>query len=299
MRSDSELVHAAVAGDATAFGELTVKYRTAILALAYRWTRNVSDAQDLTQETFIQAFLKLSQLQESMSFAVWLRKISQNLCLAYLRSGRKQVSSADGLANLPSDSGWQPDRVVENEEARRTAVDLLDMLSDRSAVAARLYYVDGFSQKEISELLDVSLSTVEGRLQRARDRLRSAVGSPARESQMKQTILKLTTFQEGGIAMDAIRVEIGSELVPFVHSDDQNLMTAISDLRKSLEENNQIVLPPVRVRDNVELPLLGFTILFHEASVASGEADNRHEAVRSLTDRLRTAVLDNRAEFRR
>jgi len=229
MRSDSELVHAAVAGDATAFGELTVKYRTAILALAYRWTRNVSDAQDLTQETFIQAFLKLSQLQESMSFAVWLRKISQNLCLAYLRSGRKQVSSADGLANLPSDSGWQPDRVVENEEARRTAVDLLDMLSDRSAVAARLYYVDGFSQKEISELLDVSLSTVEGRLQRARDRLRSAVGSPARESQMKQTILKLTTFQEGGIAMDAIRVEIGSELVPFVHSDDQNLMTAISD----------------------------------------------------------------------
>ncbi|MBT4498822.1 MAG: sigma-70 family RNA polymerase sigma factor [Gemmatimonadetes bacterium] len=299
MKSDSELVHAAVAGDAAAFGELTVKYRTAILALAYRWTHNVGDAQDLTQETFIQAFLKLSQLKESASFAIWLRAISQNLCLAFLRSGRRQVSSADELADFPSDSGWRPDRVVETEEARRTAVDLLDMLSDRSAVAARLYYVDGFSQKEVSDLLDVSLSTVEGRLQRARDRLRDAVGSPVRESRMKQAILRLTTFQEGGVAMDAIRVEIGMELVPFVHSDDQNLMTAIGDLRKSLEENDQIVLPPVRVRDNVELPLLGFTILFHEASIITEEADDRSGAVCFLTDRLRSTVLENRAEFGR
>jgi len=299
MRSDSELVHAAIAGDTTAFGELAAKYRTAILAFAYRWTHNVGDAQDLTQETFVQAFLKLDQLKESASFAIWLRTISQNLCFAFLRSGRKPESWVDDLADFPSDSGWRPDRVVETEEARRTAVDLLDMLSDRSAVAARLYYVDGFSQKEISDLLDVSLSTVEGRLQRARDRLRDAVGSPARESRMKQAILKLTTFQEGGIAMDAIRVEIGCELVPFVHSDDQNLITAISDLRESFEEDHQIILPPVRVRDNVELPLLGFTIFFHEASVASEEAEDRSGAVRFLTDRLRSAVFENRAEFGR
>jgi flagellar biosynthesis component FlhA len=102
------------------------------------------------------------------------------------------------------------------------------------------------------------------------------------------------TFRE---AMDAIRVEIGMELVPFVHSDDQNFMAAIGDLRKSLEEHDQIVLPPVRVRDNVELPLLGFTILFHEASVASEEADDRSGAISFLTDRLRSTVLDNRAEF--
>jgi len=114
---------------------------------------------------------------------------------------------------------------------------------------------------------------------------------------MKQSILKLTTFQEG-IAMDSIRVEIGYEFVPFVHSDDQNLMTAIRDLRKSLEENDRIAVPPIRVRDNIELPPLGFTILFHEASVVSEEANRRDEAVRFLTDRLRSAVLGNCAEFK-
>jgi len=84
-------------------------------------------------------------------------------------------------------------------------VDLLDLLSDKNALAARLFYVDGLSYKEIRDILDIKITTVEGRLHKARTQLKNALREQYDRSAHKQLLLKLIVLAEGVYKMDAIR----------------------------------------------------------------------------------------------
>tara|TARA_Y100000588_G_C13708451_1_gene691813 strand:- start:160 stop:438 length:279 start_codon:yes stop_codon:yes gene_type:complete len=84
-------------------------------------------------------------------------------------------------------------------------VDLLDLLSDKNALAARLFYVDGLSYKEIRDILDIKITTIEGRLHKARTQLKNSLREQYDRSAHKQLLLKLIVLAEGVYKMDAIR----------------------------------------------------------------------------------------------
>jgi RNA polymerase sigma factor (sigma-70 family) len=171
--SDEQAVARTVMGDRVAADALAAKYRSVVLSTVYGWTRNLADAEDLTQEILVQAVVRIGELKEPAAFAGWLRTIARNRCRAWYRA-----SSREEIATQPGGEAVQmPDQEASilRREGKQTVVDLLDLLSDSVTLAARLHYVDGLSAPQIADSLDVPVSTIEGRLHRARMRFRAAL----------------------------------------------------------------------------------------------------------------------------
>ena len=298
-RPDAEHVQRTLAGENRAFDQLIIKYQAAIYALTYRWTGNFTDAQDLTQECFIQAFEKLADLKEPEKFAGWLRATATNVCRMWYRNRHKPLPLDHVLEQLHTSPQPQPDTQTERHQAQQTVVDLFDLLSDKVALAARLFYVDGLSYKEIADILAVKTTTIEGRLHKARIGLRNALQAPYDHSKQKQILLKLTTLAEGIYKMDAIRIEVGAGLVELVKAKKKNnLLDTIKDLRRRLETHERFVMPPVRIVDKEHLSRFGYSIHFHETPIVEGDLSDDDAAEDSLCHHLQDAVLEHRGQFK-
>ena len=168
---DEELVRRALSGDVDSFGELVRRYRGAVQGLAYHMTGSFEDAEDIAQEVFITAYLKLSQLRDPDRFASWLRRITVNCCKMWMRGRRESVPleevDEELLGTVPS-----PAEEIEREEMRRLLAEALSQLPEGNRLVITLYYLTGLSYRDIARFLDVPLSTVEGRMHRAKRQLK-------------------------------------------------------------------------------------------------------------------------------
>jgi RNA polymerase sigma factor (sigma-70 family) len=136
---------------------------------------NFADAQDLTQETFVRAYLELINIKEPWRFARWLHRITVNTCKMWLRSRK-------GADDIPLESVPQteedfadnnsPAENVEAEELRLSITEAIASLSEKNRLAITLYYIDGLSYNEIGDFLSVSPSAIKSRLHRARKELK-------------------------------------------------------------------------------------------------------------------------------
>ncbi len=158
---------------------------------AYRMTRNSEDAQDLVQETYLKAYRHYDKFQEGTNFKAWLFKILKN---SFINNYRKKQSRPpqsdfaeieDALESRVSDEATQniknpEDELLEDvldEDVQRA----LDELPHDYRMAILLADLEGFSYKEIAEILEVPLGTVMSRLYRGRKLLESAMLDYARE----------------------------------------------------------------------------------------------------------------------
>jgi len=135
---------------------------------------NFTDAQDLAQEAFVQAYLSLHQLREPDKFASWLYSVTANICKMWLRQRRAEVASLDRMAyetKFPSVSP-SPHETVEKEEQRLAVQRAIASLSEKNRLAVTLHYIDGLSYQEISDFLSIPVSTIKSRLHRARLQLK-------------------------------------------------------------------------------------------------------------------------------
>ena len=181
--TDEELVKKAKAGDSAAFGLLVLRYQRDIYELAFHYLRNSADAEDLSQETFIEAYSNLHNLQEPAKFARWLRSIAKHLSISWLRRRHKIVSYEEVMyegmyevqiteAFSMSRHALTPDELLERKELRQNIMAAIESLPEKNRLAISLHYLDGMSYKEIANLLKVSITTIEGRLYRARKKLK-------------------------------------------------------------------------------------------------------------------------------
>ena len=173
---DEKLVSQTLAGDRDAFGVLVHKYQEMVYTYAFQKVRNEADAQDISQEIFLQAYRHLYQLRHPHLFRSWLYTIMSNECkrwLARVTKNRRREVVLDEAANealqiepahAASVEGWQ----VDLEQA-------LSALPDENRVAVSMFYIGDCTLKEISEFLGVSVNTVKGKLHRARQQLGAAM----------------------------------------------------------------------------------------------------------------------------
>ena len=168
--------------EAEAISYIDSLYRTAL-----RMSGNPSDAEDLVQETFLRAFRSLHQFKEGTNLRAWLFRIMTNAFINEYRkrSRRPSNSSLDDIEDFYLydhliDSGIQPvdERPEEIVLGRMTADDVigaLDELSDDFRQVVLLADVEGFSYREIAEILDIPVGTVMSRLYRARRKLQKGL----------------------------------------------------------------------------------------------------------------------------
>jgi RNA polymerase sigma-70 factor (ECF subfamily) len=168
--------------EAEALSYIDSLYRTAL-----RMTRNPADAEDLVQEAYLRAFRSLHQFRVGTNLRAWIFRIMTN---AYIneyrkRSRRPTSASLDDLEEFYVydhliDSGVQPtserpEDVVLNQLTAEDVLEALDDLSDDFREVVVLADVEGFSYREIAEIMDIPVGTVMSRLYRARRRLQHSL----------------------------------------------------------------------------------------------------------------------------
>ena len=176
--SDVQLIQRVLDGDDTAFSALVRKYQKQVHALAWRKIGDFHIAEDITQETFLKAYQRLSTLKEPQSFASWLYVITANHCSTWHRKKRLWTQSLENTSSAALErttySGYL---IAENErvamETKREVVKkLLAKLQESDRTVITLYYLGGMTYEEISNFLGVSVGAVKSRLHRARQRLK-------------------------------------------------------------------------------------------------------------------------------
>jgi RNA polymerase sigma-70 factor, ECF subfamily len=164
--SDRELITAAQAGDAEAFGQLVVRYQRAAYGHAISLLGRREEAGDAMQDSFLAAFRALRGLDPERPFFPWFYVILRNRCLSTLRR-RRHEQPLDGccVAAVEKDAG---PRVEELRQA------LSQMpVEDREILV--LKYIDGRPYREIAEMLGIPAGTVASRLHAARCRLTAMI----------------------------------------------------------------------------------------------------------------------------
>lgn len=171
-------VNRALAGDRESFAELVRRYQGGVQGLAYHLTGNFADAQDVVQETFVTAYTRLDQLRSPERFGSWLRTIAQNECRA---RWRRQGATAP-LGAEPADPARAADEEMERGERWAHVRRVLARLPEPSRLTLTLHYLSDWPYADIAEFLDVPVTTVVGRLHRARRLMQERLEPMVREA---------------------------------------------------------------------------------------------------------------------
>jgi len=189
--NDEKLIDLCLSGDRNAFGELVTRYQRVVYRLAYRIIGNFEDAKDLTQETFIRAYTRLSDLREKTKFASWLKKITFSVCMNWLKAQgysdsallEKEINE-ENIYEIP-DPAPLPAEQMEVEELRETVLKTINKLPETYRLPLTLYHFDGLSYQKVSESLDIPVSTVKWRLHQARRQLRKEMAGMVEKAETR------------------------------------------------------------------------------------------------------------------
>ncbi len=169
---DLELVAKVASGDEAAFEELVGRHQHSVLNTIHRYVGDRSAADDIAQEVFVIVWTKSGTFRGKSKFATWLYRIVVNQCLQFRRKRKQTTVSLDALdAERPPEALQTAD---DHERAARAAAvkQAVSDLPDRQRIALVLSHYEGHSYKEIAEMMDTSVPSVESLIFRAKDELR-------------------------------------------------------------------------------------------------------------------------------
>ena len=173
---ETEWLTRARTGDAAAFEAIYQRYERRIYSFIYRMMGNAEDANDLTQDTFVKAYMALPRAQSEMNLSAWLHRIASNTCLDVLRR-RKLIQWLpwDVFDTNPAIEPAAPDDPAGSFTRNETAQEVQHILSKLSAkhrMALVLKEYQGMSCDEIADVMHTSRSAVKSLLFRAREEFR-------------------------------------------------------------------------------------------------------------------------------
>ncbi len=191
---DAELVARFNAGDESAFLEIMTRYREKIFGITYSLLRNRSDAEELTQDTFIRAHRGLARFRGDSSLATWLNRIAVNLARNrywyFFRRRRHATLSLDCPLGDESDANFtdlvasespDPARAATSDEFSNLVAACMEKLDPRHREILTLRNLLHRSYDEIAATLGINVGTVKSRIARARENLRALLAEACPE----------------------------------------------------------------------------------------------------------------------
>jgi RNA polymerase sigma-70 factor (ECF subfamily) len=175
---DGRLIRETLRGDADAFDTLVRRHQQRLFHALTHMAGCAEEAEDVLQETFLQAYLKLDTFRGGSRFYTWLYRIAINQFVSRRRRERPTLSldrGPDVEGVDPADPGERPEGRMLREERAGQVHQALSGLSDEHRSVLVLREIDGFCYEEISEMLNLPVGTVRSRLHRARSQLRDAL----------------------------------------------------------------------------------------------------------------------------
>ncbi len=184
---DRILAAQAAEGRQRAFRELLRRYERPVFSLIYRMVRDRSLAEDLSQEAFIRAFNAIASYNPGYKFSSWIFKIAHNLTIDHLRKKRIDTISLHGSPHALTEEAQartrpivesldeRPDAYVENLELGSQIESAIGKLRPQYRTVTLLRHVEGYSYREIAEIMELPLGTVKTYIHRARLELKEAL----------------------------------------------------------------------------------------------------------------------------
>ena len=177
--ADSRLVARCIGGDGEAFKELYDRHATRLYNLARRMTGSPSQAEDLLQEIFLQAFRKLSSFKGDSALGTWLYRLAMNLCLDRLRSRQGKAERVTvSLEDERDEAVVQPTGRVDSVVRRLDLERAIEQLPASYKAAFLLHDVEGFEHHEVGDLLGIAEGTSKSLVHKARLRIRAYLVGP-------------------------------------------------------------------------------------------------------------------------
>ena len=233
--NDIQLIKDILSGDDTAFNTLVQKYQKGVHALVWRKIGDFHFAEEITQDTFLKAYEKLSTLKDPSQFAGWLYVIANRLCINWSQRNKSAMQSLEDIPIGEIEQSSYAHYISEQREAAATeerydrVKKLLEKLPESERTVLTLYYLGEMTTKEIGNFLGVSVNTITSRLQRARRRLQED------QEHLIQEVL-------GGVCIST--------------GLSQNIMRQVSDMRPKISPSPKPFLPWVALGTAVALVVL-------------------------------------------
>jgi len=175
VNDDARLIDATLAGDRLAFEQLVHKYQGRLFHALLQMTGCREEAEDVLQEAFVQAFVKLETFAGRSAFYTWLYRIAFNLAISHRRRRHDELSidrHRERTGEEPRDAGDGPGEQLLRDEQVLQVRAAIAALNDEHRAVLVLRDIEGCCYETIAEILDVPLGTVRSRLHRARLQLR-------------------------------------------------------------------------------------------------------------------------------
>ena len=175
--TDTELIERILLNDQRAFRMLVEKYQQIVFKTCIGFLHSREEAEDLTQEVFIEVYQSISRFRQEAKISTWLYRMAVNKCLNYIKKNKKNkflinlenifMPGNEDLKNEVRNKAFDDDKMDIDERAK-ILQSAIDSLPPNQKIAFTLNKYDELSYKEISEIMDVSLSSVESLIHRAK-----------------------------------------------------------------------------------------------------------------------------------
>lgn len=186
MLSDEILAEQTLKGDISAFEEIVNRYKKSVFAVVYRMIGQYQEAEDITQEIFLNVYEKIYQFDKSKKLSPWVHRIAVNTSISALRKKKKIININFDEAFIGSDSYsdfsvTNPQIIMERKELKAEVNNAIMELPESYRIVIILRYQMEFSNQEIAEVIGTSRENVEVRIHRARKALRRIILSKCQE----------------------------------------------------------------------------------------------------------------------
>ena len=171
---DEDIVEAVQQGQTEFFGLLVTKYEKAILRYAYKFLSQRQDIEDLVQDVFVKAYTNIQSFDLERKFSSWLYRIAHNTFINALKKRDKQpllFFDADTLFPHPI-AKEKSDTLIYEKQVKAMLDECLQKISIKYREPLVLYYLEELSYQEISDIMQIPVSTVGVRIRRGKEKVR-------------------------------------------------------------------------------------------------------------------------------
>jgi len=160
-----KLIEGCIKGKQKARRELFRRYRSILLGVCLRYSRDKSEAEDILLEGFMQIYSKIGSFNGTGSFEGWMKKVMVHTAIDYFRKNRKENfhENIDDYSEIISD-----DKDILNHLGAKEILNLIQSMPQGYRIAFNLFAIEGYSHKEIAEKLQFTESTSKSQVRKAR-----------------------------------------------------------------------------------------------------------------------------------
>lgn len=209
---DSKVVQRVLEGEKELFEILLRRYNQRLFRVIRSYIHSEDDVQDIMQDAYVKAYLKLQQFNNQSSFSTWLIRIAINEALQHIRKHKRLITNygkkerLDNVFQLPDTNQMNPEKQAIKNETRILVERAVDQLPEKYKVVFVLHQIEGLSNPEIAECLKLTESNVKVRLHRAKNLLKEELFKSTQDASI---------FEFGNHKCDAVVEEVMERIQGF------------------------------------------------------------------------------------